>query len=173
MKIERVRELFDYDTATGVLRWRRRPTSDFNSARVCAIWNARWAGKEAGSFDKDGYREVSVGDVALKAHRIAWAWMTGAWPTDDIDHKDGDKSNNRFDNLRDVPRSVNAENLRTARSDNMTGRLGVSLHKASGLYHSCIKAGGRKHSLGYFRDPDAAHAAYVTAKRRLHEGCTI
>lgn len=173
MNPSRLRELFDFDPESGTLRWRARPASDFKSLRACATWNARFAGKEAGSVDHYGYREVSVDNKALKAHRIAWAWVTGEWPSGDIDHKDGCKTNNRFVNLRDLPRVVNTENTRRARSDNRTGLLGVHLHKASGLYHACIKVRGKKHSLGYHRDAEAAHAAYMTAKRRLHEGCTV
>lgn len=173
MTATRVRALFAYDCASGLLRWKVRPASDFSSVRAAKIWNARFAGRIAGSTDVHGYREIGVDNRAFKAHRLAWLWVTGDWPCGDIDHLDGNRLNNQFSNLRDVARRVNCENRRSVRSDSGTGLLGVHFHKASQLFHACIKAQGTKHSLGYFKTAEAAHAAYVNAKRQLHEGCTI
>lgn len=173
MTADKVRALFAYDPSSGLLRWNVRPASDFPSTRVAKIWNTRFAGRDAGSTDHHGYREIGVDNRAFKAHRLVWLWVTGEWPSGDIDHLDGNRLNNQFTNLRDVARRVNCENRRSVRSDSGTGLLGAHFHKASQLFHACIKAQGTKHSLGYFKTAEAAHAAYVNAKRQLHEGCTI
>jgi hypothetical protein len=65
----------------------------------------------------------------LLAHRVAWALVTGAWPAEDIDHKNGRKDDNRFDNLRLASKRLNQENLRRAQKNNPWGLLGVSKAK--------------------------------------------
>lgn len=132
------------------------------------------AGDIAGWLEPNGYRKLSVLGAKYYAHRCAVLYMTGAWPAQDVDHIDGNKSNNRYSNLRCVSTKVNAQNLRSARVDNKTARLGVSFHRAAKKYMAEIKdLSGKRHYLGLYLSPDDAHAAYLTAKRKLHEGCTI
>ena len=104
--------------------------------------------------------------------------MTGHWPTKQIDHKNGERADNAFANLREATQQLNSENLRRARADNKTGYLGVFrhyyIHKRDGQrFVACIQVDGRLRKIGLFLTPEAAHAAYLEAKRRLHEGCTI
>src|SRR4051812_40825019 len=63
------------------------------------------------------------------AHRLAWLYVHGRWPIGDIDHIDGNASNNAISNLREVSRSVNMQNQRRARSDSRTGLLGVQVRE--------------------------------------------
>src|SRR5262245_14420263 len=87
-------ELLEYNPETGELRWKRRP-------RGPQRWNTRWAGKPAFTTKlRGGYRMGRIHWGAYYAHRVIWALMTGAWPTSEIDHIDGDPSNNRWANLR-------------------------------------------------------------------------
>lgn len=97
--------------------------------------------------------------------------MTGRWPVGDIDHRDSNKLNNAFCNLREVTEHENLQNQRRAHRNNKSGLLGVS-HQAQG-YVARIYANGRKHYLGTFKTGEAAHSAYLDAKRRLHPGSTL
>lgn len=119
-----------------------------------------------------GYLRASIDNKVYALHRLAFLWMTGKWPNADVDHIDGDRANNRWSNLRDVSRQVNMENLREARRNNLsTGLLGVHSHGIK--FRSRIRAAGKVIELGSFETKEAAHAVYVSAKRRLHEGNTL
>jgi hypothetical protein len=114
---------------------------------------------------------IGVGGRVYHAHRLAWLYVHGVWPAGDIDHINGDPLDNRLCNLRLVDRSVNMQNQRRARADSHLGVLGVSAR--GGRFRASIAVRGERFSLGTFDDVHAAQDAYVTAKRRLHEGCTI
>lgn len=155
---EQVSKLLAYDPDTGVLTWR----SSRGGVRAGAV---------AGRLKRNGYVEIGVLGRLLQAHRLAWLLETGAWPTGEIDHLDGSPSNNRISNLRDVTHSANQQNLKRAQSNNSSGFLGVSSCKGS--WKAQIGVGGKPRHLGTFDSPEAAHAAYIEAKRKLHPGCTI
>lgn len=156
-----LRDHVSYDPSTGVfVRLRNNGTAK--------------AGDVAGWLEPNGYRKLSLLGFKYYAHRCAVLYMTGTWPAQDVDHIDGNKANNRYSNLRCVSRSINAQNLRKARVDNNTARLGVCFNKGAKKYAAEIKdLTGKRHYLGLYATADEAHAAYLAAKRRLHEGCTI
>lgn len=129
------------------------------------------AGMSAGSLRRDGYVYVMFDGFRGMAHQFALLYVTGEWPTQEIDHMDGNKANNAFANLRQVSRRANTENKRTAKRTSTTGLLGVVRHRDK-FVAKIVHAGKRTH-LGVFETPEAAHEAYVQAKRRLHHGCTI
>lgn len=118
-----------------------------------------------------GYTQVRIDGKAYYLHRLAWLYTTGKWPVEEIDHIDGDPANNRFSNLRDIPPALNRQNQRRARADNVTGLLGVSPRR--GGYRAEIAIDGKTTVIGQFGDPQAAHAAYVRAKRQMHSACTL
>ena len=158
--IARLQEVFVYQPQTGVLSWRVRM-----GARGIP-------GSKAGSGSAQGYQVVGVdGRRNLFVHRIAWAIHYGEWPAGEVDHINGDRSDNRIANLRDVATHQNHQNMRKARSDNKTGLLGVSPHK--GRFRAQIQADGRKRWIGEFDTAQAAYSAYVNAKRELHSHGTI
>lgn len=130
------------------------------------------AGAIAGSLRLDGYVYIMIGGHRTFAHRFAWLYMNGEWPVADIDHIDGNKSNNAFNNLRDVSRSVNAQNQKHAKISSKLGLLGVS-KLPSGNFYAKIVLNGNRNYLGVFSNPNDAHQAYLKAKRKLHEGCVI
>ena len=166
-----VRELLDYDPSTGVFVWKHRGSKWFpGDEHHRKIWNNRFAGKVAGNNRKDGYTVVVINYVRYTAHRLAWAHVYGEWPKNEIDHIDGDRSNTRIANLRDVVRRVNQENLKRSRGETKSGLLGVTWDKKKNKWFARIKAGGRARFLGYFSDPNKAHEVYLKAKVVLHEG---
>lgn len=148
--------LLQYTAETGELKW------------LCQPGRRVKAGDVAGYDDGSGYRAVRVLGRIHRAHRLAWLLHYGEWPTGMIDHINGDKSDNRIANLHVVTNSANMENQRRARSDNQSGLLGVRRSRHEGRWLARIKANGVSMALGYFSSREAAHAAYIEAKRKLH-----
>jgi len=93
--------------------------------------------------------------------------MKGQWPKPEIDHKDNNQSNNAFRNLREATGAQNLQNKKRAHRNNKLGVLGVRRH-VKGLYQARIRADNKERSLGYFKTADAAHEAYLKAKKKLH-----
>ena len=156
---ERARELLAYNKETGLLSWR---FSDRN----------RRSGEIAGRACKSkGGVTVGIDGRQYRAHRIAWLIETGSMPRGVVDHVNGDWSDNRFANLRDVDQSTNMENLRAATSKSKSGVLGIQ--KNGSGWCSLIQVKGKRRYLGTFPTKEEAHSAYLTAKRELHSGCTI
>lgn len=121
-----IRECFDYDPATGVVKWRVRPLHHFPNEKTMKSFNTSSAGKIAGSLSKRGsktYRQVSINDRNMTIHRLIWIYMTGEQP-DEIDHINGDGADNRWCNLREVDRRQNNKNMRKSSANN-SGVTGV------------------------------------------------
>lgn len=156
---ERLRELLSYDQETGVFTWRVQTN---NRVKV---------GMVAGSLNGQGYVQLRVDGIRYAAHRLAWLYVHGEWPKHQIDHINGSKADNRIANLRDGTQSLNQQNRRTALSTNKTGFLGVASFK--GKFRALIYVKGKHVELGSFETPERAHAVYIEAKRKYHEGCTL
>jgi hypothetical protein len=156
---ERLLQVLDYNPETGVFtrRLKQRGVSQ---------------GAVAGSIDQGGYLVTSVDSKLHKCHRLAWFYMTGNWPKSVIDHINGNKSDNRFENLRDVTQTQNIQNQRKAQMSNKsTGVLGV--FKNGSGFAARISHNNTKIYLGTFKTTEEAKAAYIAAKRVLHSSCTI
>jgi hypothetical protein len=147
-----------YDSISGVFKWKERPS---NCVRI---------GDVAGNRHR-GYIRIRVLGHLFPAHELAWFFSYGEWPRFEIDHINGDGTHNGILNLRDVLHAVNGQNQRRARTDNKLGKLGVISYR--GGYVAKIMLHGRTYYLGKHKTPEAAHQAYLLAKRELHEGCTI
>jgi hypothetical protein len=163
-------QCFDYDQHTGILTWKVRPRVHFLTAQAWKVWNCRFAGKAAGCIIH-GYVSVVLTyrnqRSPIGAHRICWALVTGAWPKDEIDHRNGVRADNRLENLREATVAENAQNNK-AHVDSTTGFLGIHWHKKQQKWRATIRVGQHRHHLGLFSTPEAAHAAYIKAKARLH-----
>lgn len=147
-----------YDSETGLIYWTIRS----GKAK---------AGSVAGTVKCGGYVQISVRGKLHYAHRIAWLLTHGEWPSGHIDHIDGNPSNNRIENLRDVSVQTNMENQTRAHASNKSsGLLGVSFDKQTGRWHAKISVGNKTKNIGRYADPQTAHAAYVSAKRTCHKG---
>lgn len=160
-----LRELIELDLETGNMLWRaRRPDhfvgSDLRSAEhICNNWNGRNANTPAlASVDGSGHLTGRIFGKLVYAHRVVFAMKTGHWPVHSIDHINGDPSDNRWENLRDVPHIENLRNQVT-RKNNTTGVNGVSFNKRLGKWmaHICVK--GKYTHLGFFLAKEAAVSA--------------
>ena len=160
LTVDRLKELLFYDPATGKFEWRM-------------VRGSGYPGREPGTVAKNGYRRIGIDGTAYAAHRLAWFYVHNEWPGDMLDHINGNRLDNRIANLRVVTNKVNQQNQRSARADNRIGLLGVNWEKWSRKYKAQIRAHGKKILIGRFDCPQAAHRAYLEAKRSLHEGCTI
>ena len=154
-----------YNEKTGELHWRN-----------IEIVGCSARGKIAGTINKKGYRVLCVkknGKLKqFKAHRVVWLLVNCEWPIDCIDHINGEKQDNRIENLRESTISQNNQNIRSALVTNRLGVLGVSQQK-SGNYRAFICVNGFKKSIGTFDTIDKASNAYMQKKRESHEFCTI
>ena len=161
MNAERLRELLDYDPETGVFRWK----TPIRGMRVRV-------GQIAGYIHLRGYRDIYIGKRKYQAHRLVWLYLYGRWPTDQIDHINGVKDDNRRENLREATNIENTQNARHARRNNKTKMLGV-IATPWKSFKAEIKVNGKNNYLGTFATAEEAHAAYLSAKRLLHPTCTI
>jgi hypothetical protein len=159
----RLEEVLNFDAKTGIFRWKIRLS---NHALVGSI-----AGCIAKTGNSRGYVLIRIDKTLYKAHRLVWLYVSGEWPSGHIDHIDGDRSNNKFENLRDVSRSTNMQNRKRCDADSKTGFLGVT--KSGRKYIAQISSNGKNFRIGTFNSPESAHAAYIEMKRIVHEGCTI
>ncbi len=166
---ERLRELFDYDADTGNLIWKVRPVSAFKNQHDCNAWNTNFAGKVAGCITKStGYRVIRIDDLLYFAHRLIYALHHGVCPSDlQIDHIDGNKPNNRVENLRLATSAENSQNV-GKRCNNTSGFTGICWHKHHQKFRASIKINSRDKHLGYFTTAEEAAEAYSTAAIALH-----
>jgi len=156
LSLERLKEVALYDPLDGSFT-RRSPMGRHGCHQ---------AGQKMGRVGLNGYIHISIDCQIYYGHRLAWLYMTGKWPIAQVDHIDRNRANNIFDNLREATNAQNQWNRKCLRTD---GRKGIYLHKLSGLWTARIKVNGISHSLGYFKSPDDAHAAYVSASK-IHHG---
>lgn len=149
----RLRELLCYDPNTGIFTRR-------------SLRGGQPAGSVVGTPHGNGYLSARIEGRTRFLHRMAWLYMTGTYPMADVDHRNGDRTDNRWSNLRVGTRGQNMQNQRKARSNNQLGVLGVSPQK--GMFKAQIQVGGRNRYIGRYHTVEEAHAAYIAAKRRLH-----
>jgi hypothetical protein len=152
-----------YDPETGVF------------TRIAKICGRAKIGDVAGGLDEKGYVRIKVYGHKYRAHRLAWLYMMGKWPTCEIDHENCIKNDNRWDNLREANTFGNKQNQKKAQRNNRVGLLGVSPNGKKFRATIYLTKNGKKkqYYLGDHQTPELAHTAYLKAKRQLHEGCTI
>lgn len=162
------RQLLSYDGETGRLTWKPRDLSWFASEWAWTVWNKRFPGEDAlVSIDGTGHLYGSIFGKRYPAHRIAWLIVTGAHPSGDIDHINGNPADNRFINLRDVSHCENLKNQRF-RSTNTSGVMGVSWNRREEKWRAYIHHANKEKHIGYFDNIEDAAAARRAAE--LHYG---
>jgi hypothetical protein len=152
-----LRRLLHYDLDTGIFRWR----VDRCVGRAHAVRTK--AGSVAGCYQY-GYVLIPINRRNYRAHRLAWLWMTGQWPAEHIDHKNRDRGDNRWVNLRLGGDGVNERNHSLPRN-NRSGFVGVS-RTPYGTFQASIRVNRHNHHLGTFKTIDAAIAARAAAAQR-------
>lgn len=141
---ERLRELLDYNPATGIFKWRL----------TCAT---RRKGLVAGSRHRGWYWVIRVDKRGYLAHRLAWLYVNGRWPVDQIDHVNGIRFDNRIVNLREATSSQNRQN----RKPKVAGLRGIQ--KSYKKWRARINVNGKCLWLGSFSTQEAAASAYREA----------
>lgn len=154
-----VSRLLKYDTETGKLYWKSRVDN-------AGGFNVKFAGKEAfTSTERKGYKNGRINGDNMKAHRVAWAIHYGEWPEDQIDHINGDKSDNRICNLRPATNEYNCRNKGMS-SRNTSGYNGVSLCKRRGVWVGKYKKDYIDINVGTFNCPTSAGIAVMRAQMK-------
>lgn len=155
-----VSECLDYDPNTGSFAWKVRPRAHFISDGAWRFWNTKYAGKAALTpTNKGGYKAGRLNGCFLSAHRAAVCCMTGKMPEAEVDHINGNRSDNRWENLRCVSVVENRRNKARYRS-NVSGVVGVHLMKRDGVWRA--KIGDKR--IGDYRCKTAAIIARRSAE---------
>jgi hypothetical protein len=153
LTVKRLKECLHYDPKIGVWTRLRSKRSD----RV---------GKRAGGIC-DGYLWIKIDGQGYMAHRLAFLYMTGAWPIDEADHRNLSRIDCRWSNLRSATRRQNQGNVRV-RSDNRVGLKGVTFLKRQNSFQSrIVLANGRREFIGSFDSAKAASRAYQKRMREV------
>ena len=150
---ERLKELLHYNPETGIFTWlvyRSR------YARVGSVAGTIWLGRIVIMIDRKHY----------KAHRLAWLYVHGKFPTNQIDHINEEPSDNRITNLREATNAQNQENAKKPQANNKLGLRGVSQFR--GRYQAAIRHKRIQYHLGFYKTPEEAKAVYDKKKRELH-----
>lgn len=151
----RLREVLDYDPDTGSFTWRESK-------------GHMRGGLPAGHHHNNGYVHIGIDGEDYSAHRLAWLYIFGAWPTaEHMDHINRVRHDNRICNLREASRSENGQNVSLS-SSNSSGYRGVSRCNKYNCWRAQIKLNGKPKHLGYFETPQLASAAYCAAAALLH-----
>jgi len=119
-----LRELIHYSPDTGVFTWLERDRRWFQYDGACDYWNAQYSGKIAGWVNEKGYRIIRVLGPSYRAHRLAFLYMTGSFPPNQVDHIYGVRDDNRWKHIRLAVNTENQQNT-SLRKNNTSGTVGV------------------------------------------------
>lgn len=152
-----LKTLLHYNPYTGIFTWNTRSRSYFITDSTWKMWNTRFAGTIAGTtrVNIKSYKIIQVKRQRYYIHRLAFLFMTGEFPTQQVDHINGDGTDNRWCNIRSVTSRENSKNSRL-RSDNTSGCVGVSWFKSRNKWCVRIKHRGVYLSCGYFNNKEDA-----------------
>lgn len=166
LPLEFAKEALKYDSETGLIVWRERPIHHFKSERAQKSFNSKFAGKPAGGLERHGYVVIGLNDWVYKGHRIAWLITHGEMPQFELDHINGDRSDNRLCNLRHVEHGDNLRNCKRPKN-NRSGHVGVIWHRGGRKWMAYVTARGERHHLGLHDTIEAAVSARSKAQREL------
>lgn len=172
---EEVSARLHYNPDNGEIIWISPPSTLREGGRIYNSWCSRCLNKRAGHVhkkktDKTSYRSLRFEGETLKEHRVAILLQTGQWPTKMVDHINGDGTDNRWENLREVDNSVSSKNM-PMKSTNTSGVVGVNKVVSTDKWRAVIGHCGRNYHLGNYTDVFEAICARKSAERRydFHE----
>lgn len=148
MDIDAFKQKLDYDPQTGQFTWKRGIRSV--------------GGRPAGTLWKNGYTRIRVAGKYVYAHRLAFAFMHDYWPAE-VDHANGDRQDNRVQNLRECTRQQNQWNARKRGQNPSSTHKGVYWNKQKNKWQARFNENHKSKHLGFFDDEAAAGAAYLAA----------
>lgn len=151
-------QILDYNKETGEFTWKTRESANKS-------WNAKWPGKKAGKKNASGHISIAIHRIRYYAHRLAWLYVYGEWPSGDIDHINGIKKDNSIKNLREATKTQNNRNIKK-RKTNKIGLKGVHLN--NNRWRASISVNRKTIHIGYYDTPEKAHEAYCLKARELH-----
>ena len=161
-------EVLDYDSLSGVFTWKYRDLTLFSKVQEFKRWNGRYAGKVAGHIHNDHsclqYLKIKFLGKLWSAHRLAWLYVHGSFPDEQIDHLDGNGLNNSIKNLRDASSIDNTRNAKI-KVDNTSGCAGVTFVKRTGKWCARIGAGGKRKHIGFSRTMEEAVLVRLAAEK--------
>jgi hypothetical protein len=168
-----VKSVLRYEPETGHMYWLERDAVLFDNTPARSAthrarnWNSAWAGARAfTAISPEGYLRGAIFNKSFSAHRVAWVLAYGRWPTDEIDHINGIRSDNRLVNLREASSTTNKMNS-ARRLDNKSGVTGVHWCKQQSRWQAEIKKHGKRIHLGFFSDIEKAAEARQKAQAYL------
>jgi hypothetical protein len=147
----RLCEVLHYDPETGIFRWR-------------VSRGGKRAGSIAGSLYKSGYLRIAIDGITYRGHRLAWLYMTGEWPKEEIDHIKGIRDDNRWGKLRDATTVENRRNVKRQKN-NSSGFKGVHWHVRKKKWVARIAIEKRRLHIGMYDSKEAAYEAYKNAAK--------
>ena len=153
---EQARKVLDYDPNTGIFTWREKVAKRIKIGDV------------AGSKHHSGYLTIFSHNQSHRAHRLAWLYMYGMWPSGCIDHINGVKTDNRISNLRNTTHEINMQNIHKFPKNLSSGLPGACRNGNNWQAYISIK--GKPTYLGTFKTVDEAHKVYMEAKIKYHAG---
>lgn len=165
---EILKDILFYDEYSGLFTWKMREEKMFKNAASTDRWNTRWANKQAFTCTTvNGYKQGNIFAKRYYAHRVAYAITYDVWPIE-IDHINGDRTDNRISNLRDVYcRALNMKNSKL-RKDNTSGYVGVAWNDKIEKWVSRINVDGLQIHLGVFEAYEDAISARINANLKYN-----
>lgn len=158
MTAEELRRFLSYNPTSGEFHW-------LETRGGIAL-----AGSPAGWVTQHGYRQITIKLKKYYAHRLAWLYVHGDWPSQVIDHINGDPLDNRIENLRAVDQAHNMSNI-SRRTNNKSGFKGVSWSKRDKTWRAYLSIKRKTVALGSFRSPEEAYEAYCVAAKEHYGEC--
>lgn len=149
-----VKRRLDYNPDTGIFRWKISPIKRILPGTI------------AGTENHDGYRNIEINYIKYAEHRLAWLFMTGEWPDEDIDHVNRIRNDNRWVNLRSA-KEVQQHYNKKYKPNKTAGIRGVSLHKPTNRWRARINIDGKTQYLGYFETKEEAQKVYITKAKEI------
>lgn len=149
-----------YDKDSGIFTW------IVNRGKTTKV------GDIAGTLTKRKYIRIKINSIGYLAHRLAWFYVTGSWPENQIDHKDTIKYHNWFDNLRNVTNTQNKQNQQTAQSNNNSesNMCGVTYRKDNKKWRVCLRIDRKLLHFGHFNTQLEAENKCIEMRRKYMEG---